>query len=696
VVLNGPTPPTGTTYTYQWYNGTTPVATTSSYTASTSGNYTVQVTNTATGCIATTVPATVVTVGAPPPSAITPSASAQLCAGSSLTLSTFNAPGVTYQWYNGATPMGTAATQVVTAAGNYTVTVSTGPGCSSTTTTPTAVTVNPLPTASATAAGPTTFCAGTGVTLNANTGTGISYQWNNNGTPISGATTASYNATASGTYTVTTTNTGTGCSNTSGSVAVTANALPNIAATPATTPTFCAGGNVVLNASPTTGLTYQWKLNGTNITGQTSGTYTATATGNYTVTATNSNGCVGTSQVVSVLVNPLPVVNTIPTGNAGVCQGNTTTLTVPTGAGLTYQWYLNGSPITGQTNNTYSTGTGGTYTVKVTNSVTGCNTTSAAINLSVSTPPPAIATAAAGTTICQGDSLRINANSVTGYTYQWRLNGTNIVGATGDNYYAKTPGSYTVVVANPIGCSTVSNSVALTVNPTPASYITYSTALQFCEGSAVVLNANAGAGLTYQWLKNGTPIGNTSITNIANQSGTYSVRVSNTFGCSMLSDTLNVQVYPKPHPVITSSGGVLSTTNSYVTYQWFFNNNPIGGATNPTYTFTQNGSYKVHVIDANGCDNTSEIFFVNNLGVAGTPGANSIKVYPNPTSGVVHITSAVRVKVNLRDVTGKTILEASDVKEINLADVANGTYLLYITNMEGQLLKVEKLTKSNN
>jgi len=138
------------------------------------------------------------------------------------------------------------------------------------------------------------------------------------------------------------------------------------------------------------------------------------------------------------------------------------------------------------------------------------------------------------------------------------------------------------------------------------------------------------------------------------------------------------------------------TSASYTTYQWFFNAQPIAGATSNYIKFNTNGAYRVRVIDANGCEGLSEILFMNNVGVTNNPISRSIKVYPNPTNGIIHIDASVKVKASLRDVTGKAILEGSDVKEMDMGDVANGTYLLYITTMEGQLLKVEKVTKTNN
>jgi hypothetical protein len=101
------------------------------------------------------------------------------------------------------------------------------------------------------------------------------------------------------------------------------------------------------------------------------------------------------------------------------------------------------------------------------------------------------------------------------------------------------------------------------------------------------------------------------------------------------------------------------------------------------------------VVDINGCEGVSDQFFVSNVGIAQTTAGKSIRIYPNPTSGIVHIDASVKVKVVLRDVTGKSVLEASEVKEIDLGDIANGMYQLYISDMDGKLLRAEKLTKNN-
>ncbi|MGA1331305.1 MAG: cohesin domain-containing protein, partial [Bacteroidia bacterium] len=71
------------------------------------------------------------------------------------------------------------------------------------------------------------------------------------------------------------------------------------------------------------------------------------------------------------------------------------------------------------------------------------------------TPPTAAITAAGPTTFCQGGSVVLNANTGTGLTYQWALNGSSISGATNASYSASAAGSYTVVVFNAPTCSTV-------------------------------------------------------------------------------------------------------------------------------------------------------------------------------------------------------------------------------------------------
>src|SRR5204862_7626955 len=141
---------------------------------------------------------------------------------------------------------------------------------------------------------------------------------------------------------------------------------------------------VLLSSSAASG--NQWKLNGTPIGGATGTTYSAAASGSYTVTVTDGNGCSSTSAPTVVTVNPLPPTPTItPGGPTTFCAGGSVLLNSSAGSGN--QWKLNGSPIGGATDTTYSAAASGSYTVTVTDG-NGCSSTSAPTVVTVNTLPP--------------------------------------------------------------------------------------------------------------------------------------------------------------------------------------------------------------------------------------------------------------------------------------------------------------------
>ncbi|MBK0403703.1 T9SS type A sorting domain-containing protein [Adhaeribacter sp. BT258] len=227
-----------------------------------------------------------------------------------------------------------------------------------------------------TAGGPTTFCPGSSVVLTAaSPTTGVTYQWLNNNVAITGATASTYTANAAGSYTAVAT-LGIATSAPSPAITVTLSpvpAKPTISASGTTS--ICAGDSVILTgATTTTGVTYQWLLNGTAVTGATAANLNAKAAGNYRLVVSNASGCTDTSTVTAVTVNPKPATPTITQGGN---SGQELTSSEATGN----QWLLNGTAITGATAQTYQTTANGNYTVVVTNA-NGCTSdTSAVVNI---------------------------------------------------------------------------------------------------------------------------------------------------------------------------------------------------------------------------------------------------------------------------------------------------------------------------
>ncbi len=209
------------------------------------------------------------------------------------------------------------------------------------------------------------LCSATdSIVLDAN-GNFATYSWS------SGETTKQIVVRKAGTYTVTGDD-GQGCSATSDPLTITFSpATPVIA--PTGPLTMCAPQDTLLDAGAGY-VSYQWYKDGAALPGKTSQTYRAVASGAYTAFVTNAAGCQGTSQAVTVVVNPLPPPPVITSSN------NVLTST----AAKTYQWLLNGTMIPGATSQSYTPQTGGTYTVSITDA-NGCSSTSAPISNAGST-----------------------------------------------------------------------------------------------------------------------------------------------------------------------------------------------------------------------------------------------------------------------------------------------------------------------
>jgi gliding motility-associated-like protein len=123
-------------------------------------------------------------------------------------------------------------------------------------------------------------------------GIASTYKWLKNGVVIPSATSSLYSAVQTGIYRAVVTN-NLGCSDTSRAVDVTLYPIP-IGNVKSTSNNICSGSTLLLTA--TGGDTYQWQLNGNNISGANSATYAASVPGVYTATLISSANCIASAE----------------------------------------------------------------------------------------------------------------------------------------------------------------------------------------------------------------------------------------------------------------------------------------------------------------------------------------------------------------------------------------------------------------
>ncbi|XZF13264.1 PKD domain-containing protein [Chitinophagaceae bacterium MMS25-I14] len=385
------------------------------------------------------------------------------------------------------------------------------------------VTVNPLPVISA--GSNVSICKGSSTQLQA-TG-GVSYVWSPN-VGLSSATAA--NPTASPTATTTYTVTGTaasGCSSTS-QVTVTVKPQPQVSA--GGNLSICKGNSVQLNAtgaasftwSPATGLSCVSCANPI-------ATPTASST-TYTVTGTDTAGC---SNTATVTVN----FYTAPAISAGkdqtICAGSSAQLQAT--GGVTYTWTPAATLSCTACPDPLATPVANTTYQVVGIDANGCKD-SASVNISLIQHVPT--SVGPGDTLCDGGSAQLHASG--GQQYMW-LPSAGLNDYTSANPVASPSVTTTyMVLIKENQCFTDTDYVTVVVHPQPT--VNAGPDLGVPAGSSVQLTPTITNATIYQW----TPATDLSCADCANpiaapaHTTTYTIKVSNEFGCTAEDDVLLV------------------------------------------------------------------------------------------------------------------------------------------------------------
>jgi len=231
-------------------------------------------------------------------------------------------------------------------------------------------------------------------------------------------------------------------------------------------------------------------------------------------------------------------------------------------------------------------------------------------------------------TVCAGRPVPISVSATASNPplhYQWRKNGVELPSQTGSalsipGALASDQGTYDVVVRD--GCGEVtSQSATLTV--LPGVFITLQPFSQdACLNDAAYLQVFAtGAGLTYQWRKDGVALPGAVSSNLAlnavalSDAGTYDVLVSGSGGCTVPSDpavlqVLSIPITQQPQGAVRCVGRQVTfsvaAAGTGLSYQWRKEGVPLPDATQSTLTLesltlADAGTYDVLVSGSSGC-----------------------------------------------------------------------------------------------
>jgi len=249
---------------------------------------------------------------------------------------------------------------------------------------------------------------------------------------------------------------------------------------------------------------------------------------------------------------------------------------------MTYQWYFNSSPIGGATSSTYNNShanqsAGGNYRVVVANSTGGTTSQVAVLTILI---PAGVDNQPQNVTnfVGQNASFSVGVSGTAPISYQWRLNGNSIAGATNSsltltNVQLSDAGQYSVQATNVAGSDTSSNARLVVLAPPSISSQPQDVTVMAGQNAGFSVTATGGAPLSCQWYFNGNllagatnPVLNVSQANSSNAGG-YSVVVSNPggFAASTVA-TLTVNPVP-PVTLIPVQAGALSNAGGGFSFQ---------------------------------------------------------------------------------------------------------------------------------
>jgi hypothetical protein len=398
--------------------------------------------------------------------------------------------------------------------------------------------------------------------------------------------------------------------------------------------------NAVVLDPPAAMLQLSWTVDNLNVTGASAGSgsgnpfsisqqLTNNTTGSGTVTyhiTPTVAGCVGNTIHPKVTVNSASAPTNATVANATICPNTTTNVAVQNAGivdefGVPYQYSVYKSGGLLSTASADASGMiffgpygEGVYNIFYNNTACGTLVPVGTSTISLITTPPPSGTATPSTSLstafCDSDpgGLTITAGAITGTgVYQWTIDNTSyseqgqMLTYPFDHPVYGIAGTHNVSVTYRVNGGTCYPDYAVTVSNMPVTIIDPpagvslqpSGTLKICSDCVQALIASpTGTGYSYQWFKDGSPVGSNQPSYTASSNGVYSLTVTQQ-GCSLPSGTLTLtrniipvvtagsnQLLVLPTDETTVMGSASDADGTIATYLWSQRSGPAATMSN--------------------------------------------------------------------------------------------------------------------
>ncbi len=526
-------------------------------------------------------------------------------------------------------------------------------------------------------------CDGNSITLevydlpNANT---YQYNWYRSGTPLADKG-PSISVTQGGMYNV---EIDYGSCSGSGStlsnlIDVTSGTSLGIAINPPANTDLCPGETVTLEANISgMGLTYTWFKDGAAVTSPTVDDHTylvdaniAGFDGDYSVEIFGPGACVEQSAAVSITnAGDFTVTRNNP-ATVVVLPGQPETLSVSTDAtGVTYQWYRDGNPVAGATNNSLSVTDAetGTYYARVSLSGGACassfvdsdpTTVVAPASLEIDIAYSGTYSSCANTDIVlqvaeiraidgSGNATDVTSDLLNDLTYQWNFDGSAVSGATSSSISltdVSENGNYTLD-GSISTYSAGSNTLEVRLRVNEVLDITASETTVCGPAQPVILSTSTDlTGVSFDWYRDGVNLNRAEASIDVAEPGIYQLVIQRS-GCPVPSNEVTLNSLDEdlitldPGDDIRIPEGTVRTVNASGgdSYRWMdAQNNEL--STSSSFAFSEEGDYML-IATLGGCQVVRSLtvtyldtFKVPNVISVNGDGINDQWMIPNSYSG---------------------------------------------------------------